>query len=95
MATRSRTPKTSKPTKGSPPAPSPRATKRKASKATPPADKQRGMVPRADGSQLRRATVYLPPSLAKRLGRFAVDHDLDRSGVMVRALEAYLDAQKA
>ena len=97
MATRSRTTTSRQRTSSRQPAASPRAPKPKASQAppAPPADKPRGMVPRADGSQLRRATVYLSPPLAKRLALFAADHDLDKSGVMVRALEAYLDAQKA
>ena len=51
---------------------------------------------RADGSRsgardLRRATIYLPPDLARRLDVFAAEHGRDKSDVVAAALAALLD----
>ena len=51
---------------------------------------------RADGTrtgarELRRATVYLPPDLARRLDVFAAESGRDKSDVVAEALAALLE----
>jgi len=51
----------------------------------------RAVVERADGSKVRRSTIYLPVELARRLSVHAAEHDLDVSAVVAAAVEVYLD----
>jgi hypothetical protein len=52
----------------------------------------RNLVPRADGSAMRRIAAYFPPALAKRLELHCVQIDRDMSDVIVAAVEAHLKA---
>lgn len=54
----------------------------------------RNLVPRADGSAMRRIAAYFPPALAKRLELHCVQTDQDLSDVIVAAVEAYLKASR-
>ncbi len=55
----------------------------------------RGVVVRADGTERRRTTVYLPPSLARRLTVYCAGEGLEMSEVTAAALEAWLGARGA
>jgi hypothetical protein len=50
----------------------------------------RGYVERKDGRRLRRFTIYLDPSLARRLVLYCADRDQELSGVVAAALEGHL-----
>ena len=54
--------------------------------------RSRSVVDRRDGRELRRMTVYLPSSLAKRLAMRAVELDADMSAVVAEAVERHLSA---
>lgn len=45
---------------------------------------------RADGREVRRLTVYLPNSLARRLMGYCGANDCDVSGVLTRLTERFL-----
>jgi hypothetical protein len=66
-----------------------------AGKAPPPAPRKRGraIVVRTDGRELARKTVYLPPSLARRLAIYAAETEADVSGVITAICAAFLDAR--
>jgi len=48
------------------------------------------LVTRSDGRQVRRLVAYFDPELAKRLERYAVDHEVDVSGAIVEAVRRML-----
>ncbi len=51
---------------------------------------RRKLVTRSDGRQVRRLVAYFDPELAKRLERYAVDHEVDVSGAIVEAVRRML-----
>jgi hypothetical protein len=50
----------------------------------------RGVLPRADGREVKRMTVYMPPDLAKRLAVYCAESDRDISDVVSEAVEKRL-----
>jgi hypothetical protein len=70
-----------------------------ASKPLPPASaapaRGRGLVTRADGTERRRTTVYLPPALVRRLKHYCDDEEVEMSKVVSEAVAALLDARGA
>lgn len=56
--------------------------------------RSKAVVERRDGRELRRMTVYLPPSLAKRLALHAVEVEQDMSAVVAEAVERLLSAER-
>jgi hypothetical protein len=60
---------------------------------TPSVPQGRNLVPRADGTAMRRIAAYFPPALAKQLELHCVQSDKDLSTAIVAAVEQYLRAQ--
>jgi hypothetical protein len=56
----------------------------------PAARRSRAVVRRKGGREVRRATVYLPPDLHRRLAVHAANSDSDVSSVIAELLEAHL-----
>jgi hypothetical protein len=54
------------------------------------ATKRRGTVQRADGEELRRITVYLPPDVAKQLLTYCFERDLKVSDIGAEAIRNFL-----
>jgi hypothetical protein len=62
-------------------------------KGTKPLASKRKLVPRRDGRLVRRVVAYFDPKLAKRLARYAVDHETDVSAAIVAAVRQMLAAR--
>ena len=60
-----------------------------------PSAAPRAVVTRADGSERRRMTLYLPPALARRLAVYCAGAERDLSDVVTEAVAGWLDAQAA
>jgi hypothetical protein len=50
----------------------------------------RSTVTRANGVQLRRMTIYLPPEMGKRLEMASVQRERDMSAIIAEALAIHL-----
>jgi hypothetical protein len=50
----------------------------------------RGVLPRADGREVKRMTIYMPPELAKRLAVYSAESDRDISDVVSEAVAKLL-----
>lgn len=58
-----------------------------------PKGPRRGLVPRADGREAGRITVYVPPELALRLRTYCFERDLTMTDVAAQVLVAALEQQ--
>lgn len=56
----------------------------------PALESGRKVIERKDGRQLRRTTIYLEASLARRISVYAATHDMDQSTIIRAAVESWL-----
>lgn len=63
--------------------------------ATSPRTKGRAVLERKDGRKVRRTTIYMEVSLAKRVARHAVEREVDQTQIIQEALIEYLEKQGA
>ncbi len=52
--------------------------------------RRRGMIDLKTKGTVRKTTVYMPVELAKRLGHYCIDREVDMSSAIGRAVEEML-----